>query len=865
MNMKIIFKVFSSFLFPLLFFFSPFSFIAGCASEGETVNDIGEIKIPDGMETTDIADGDIQPETRPDGECLTYEECNGIDDDCDGEIDEDFDLSSDPSNCGWCGFACVTPNGKPGCSNSMCIIESCNEGHYDIDGNPYNGCEYECTKTADSESNAEGNCNDGIDNDCNGRIDNDDPNCNECVPEFCNTEDDDCDTLVDEDFDLRSDPLNCGQCHNVCPNRPNADGICVLGECLLQCHAGYSDLNNNPLDGCEAPCVPSENPSESECNGIDNDCDGQIDEDYTPYTCGQGACETHSVCVRGEETCIPLTPLSPNDTLCDGIDNDCDGQIDEEFAPVTCLGVCRNGARCSGGVEICGPKAEEQDTTCDGIDGDCDRDIDEDYVPYVCGTGACENQSVCSGGVESCTPLPPRSTEDLICDGIDEDCDGNIDEDYRPHQCGIGACTANSTCNNGIEECHPSPPPFPDDSRCNGIDDDCDGRTDEDYVPHTCGQGACTRTSTCSGGIESCIPGTPSPSDRNCDGIDEDCDGYTDEDYIPYTCGVGVCQRNSTCSGGRESCTPGSPTRVDDTCNGIDEDCDGSIDEHYIPYTCGQGVCQRTSTCIGGVQSCSPGSPTGSDNNCNGLDEDCDGATDEHYVPYTCGVGACQRNSTCVGGVPSCTPGSPSTEICNYIDDDCDGTVDEITQTDPNNCGSCGHVCSLPNATAGCSGGTCVVVSCNSGYSNCDSNHNNGCEVNHNNNPPSTSPTYIGQICGDETSTGPTQNQRTEMWYWIKVEECDTIGWPSLNFYVRLTPPSGTDYDLYVYNATSSGSCGSLVASSANAGSTPDIVHIGPWGDNWGSDDERFFCIEVRWFSGASCSNWSLETRSYSF
>jgi hypothetical protein len=479
---------------------------------------------------------------------------------------------------------------------------------------------------------------------------------------------------------------------------------------------------------------------------------------------------------------VPLPPESPTDALCDGIDNDCDGSVDEDFQPVTCVGACVSGARCEGGTEICGPKAEESDITCDGIDGDCDREVDEDYIPYTCGTGVCENQSTCTAGVETCNPRPPRSTEDPTCDARDDDCDGFVDEDYISYSCGVGHCRNSSICDNGSESCTPAPPLATQDLICDGVDEDCDGNTDEDYVPYSCGRGACLAQSTCVAGFEDCTPGSPpAVSDSVCDGIDEDCDGNVDEDYIPYICGLGDCQRNSQCVGSVQSCTPGPQTGNDQNCDGHDNDCDGSTDEGYTPYTCGTGPCSAQSTCIAGVENCTPGSGTpevcngidddcdgncdegwtccagtsvgcatscgttgtetcsstctsgpctppaetcnGMDDDCNGIcdepgccrgatescttscgstgthtcdstcqwgscippteicngvDDDCDGSTDEDYVPWICGMGACIRQSTCTGGVENCTPGTPETEICfNGADDDCDGFEDE--------------------------------------------------------------------------------------------------------------------------------------------------------------------------------------------
>jgi hypothetical protein len=71
----------------------------------------------------------------------TAEACNGIDDDCDGDIDEDWDFQTDPNNCGGCGEICVLPNATPVCNSGQCAIESCDSGYADCDGNPENGCE----------------------------------------------------------------------------------------------------------------------------------------------------------------------------------------------------------------------------------------------------------------------------------------------------------------------------------------------------------------------------------------------------------------------------------------------------------------------------------------------------------------------------------------------------------------------------------------------------------------------------------------------------------------------------------------------------------------------------------------------------
>ena len=135
----------------------------------------------------------------------------------------------------------------------------------------------------------------------------------------------------------------------------------------------------------------------------------------------------------------------------------------------------------------------------------------------------------------------------------------------------------------------------PDDN-CDGIDDDCDAQVDEGHVPSstTCGDGVCAATgvAACVAGqiVDSCSPGEPTGSDMLCDGYDDDCDGSVDESYqgVRTRCGQGACAATGDmeCSDGDviDTCYPGDPIGPDDTCDGIDDDCDGEIDEACGPY-----------------------------------------------------------------------------------------------------------------------------------------------------------------------------------------------------------------------------------------------------------------------------------------
>jgi hypothetical protein len=185
------------------------------------------------------------------------------------------------------------------------------------------------------------------------------------------------------------------------------------------------------------------------CNGIDDDCDGQTDEDAgPPLSCGVGACAaTTPACVNGQpQSCTPGTP-SPE--ICDGIDNDCNGQVDEGFAIGS---ACSNGlgACQASGVTVCAPggagtvcnavPGNPSPEICDGIDNDCNGQVDEGFnVGAACtnGVGACQAAGVivCGpGGTGSFCNATPGTPSPEICDGIDNDCNGQVDEGTQPSE-----------------------------------------------------------------------------------------------------------------------------------------------------------------------------------------------------------------------------------------------------------------------------------------------------------------------------------------------------------------------------------------------------------------------------------------------
>jgi hypothetical protein len=141
---------------------------------------------------------------------------------------------------------------------------------------------------------------------------------------------------------------------------------------------------------------------------------------------------------------------------------------------------------------------------------------------------------------------------------------------------------------------------------CNGIDDDCDGLVDEDYLQTqtTCGLGVCASTGQliCVNGSlqDTCMVGPQEGNDDNCNGIDENCNGTADENYVPVatTCGIGECGATGQliCSADNivNTCTPGLPQQ--EICNGLDDDCDGVVPSNEAD-TDGDGIWDCNDNC----------------------------------------------------------------------------------------------------------------------------------------------------------------------------------------------------------------------------------------------------------------------------
>ncbi len=239
------------------------------------------------------------------------------------------------------------------------------------------------------------------------------------------------------------------------PCEEGAEDICDVGACV-----GTTRCVGGAWTECQAPG--------ERCNGEDDDCDGETDEDFPELggdcSSGVGACAARGAYVCdafGDGVTCDAQPGMPGGEVCDGLDNDCNGETDD--APGvgepcdTGVGICATPGFtvCDDeGDVICGAvAAAPEDEACDGLDNDCDGDVDD--VPGLgddcdVGVGECAvvGTLVCGDDGLVCEGLPSEP-EDEACDGLDNDCNGVADDGDVCNLCGDGELDEGEECDDG--------------------------------------------------------------------------------------------------------------------------------------------------------------------------------------------------------------------------------------------------------------------------------------------------------------------------------------------------------------------------------------------------------------------------------
>ncbi len=371
------------------------------------------------------------------------------------------------------------------------------------------------------------------------------PACNAVVAlaEACNDQDDDCDGETDEDFPTRGEACD--------------------GDDDDKCQGGIFICANDGTLGCTDDATSDV----ERCDGADNDCDGETDESFTDLglscdgpdadSCKDGlmACDGLGIaCDDGPDT------ATSGEELCNGVDDNCNIQVDEGFEDKNqpCDGDdgdgCKDGlftCAADGLGLVCNDDGSSKVELCNELDDDCQNGPDDTFIGKL---GPCDGLDAdeCPDGILVCAPdlVSLACTDDgvskiEVCNDLDDDCDGGTDEDFalKGEDCDSEVDT--DLCETGKWVCGANTLVCDDDAAslsevCNGQDDDCDGLTDgmdgdlaDELNPNQLG--------LCAGSVQACAgaqgyvpdysavagydqPESPNGSyaDENCDGLDGD-------------------------------------------------------------------------------------------------------------------------------------------------------------------------------------------------------------------------------------------------------------------------------------------------------------------------------------------------------
>ena len=654
-----------------------------------------------------IANNTLEACTQPDnyalqsGDCddnneniypSSLEFCDGIDNNCNGQTDENISSSvyfRDEDGDGYgvttaTMTSCVRPVGFAAeagdCNDSDPLI---NPSVSDL----CDGIDNNCNGIQDEDSNSEtyyfDNDGDGYGSTNNvltscielpnyvllpGDCDDNNENINPDSPELCDGLDNNCDGFADENGT-----------DTVFYRDADGDGYGIESNSLTACEQPIGFV---PQAGDCNDTNPNINPDGTElCDDIDNNCNGLTDENTNETTFYRDADgDGFGITADSQIACAPPTGYvleagdcddnNPNVNpataeLCDQLDNNCDGLVDENVSDqefyrdadgdgygstsdfiTACsepLGYTKEAGDCDDSNPDIHPAAQDP---CDGLDNNCNNSIDEDAVVQTYyldqdGDGYGNNNDT----VESCTPpfgyvlqggdcddsnenVHPNGVE--LCDQLDNNCNGELDENV------------NETV-------------FYRDADRDGY-----GNPDNTFVACLPPTGFVLQAGDCNDGDSDINPGTPDL----CDGLDNNCNGSLDEDavmqaYYLDNDGDGFGNDNSRlddcmlpadnyvlqggdCNDDNENIHPNS----EEFCDQIDNNCNGTIDENVLETTY-----YRDS------------------------DGDGFGLTNETLVDCVQPVGYATTPGDCDDNNPEVNPTAP--EVCDNIDNNCDARVDE--------------------------------------------------------------------------------------------------------------------------------------------------------------------------------------------
>ncbi|MCO4746881.1 MAG: hypothetical protein KC912_18940 [Proteobacteria bacterium] len=686
--------------------------LAACKGDDEpAATDTGVVTVDSGDEDRD-GDGVPASEDCDDdpAECgadcspeLTADDCDGYDNDCDDQVDEDngaswyADCDGDGDFSATADVACgeptthscddgAAPDGgytSTAPTTADCDDEDATQNHDDADGDGTSTCDGDC----DDDPNACGSlCEpgnttadtcDGFDVDCDGTIGEDDGRA--WYPD-CDGDGDPSGTGVNACDEPTTSPCTDGQAPDggwtaSVPSSPDCDDE--------DADLNHDDVDTDGESTCDGDCDDDPNACGADCrsdltvdgcDGYDNDCDGGSDEDpdLTWYldddqdgsTVGTGTLQCTSPSSKHVSTASATIDCNDADAALNTRDDDGDGES-------TCAGDCDDDPN------VCGDQCKSTNTLdgCDTYDNDCDGSYDEDpgstvwyldddsdgWIASTTGVGQCT-----SPGAKYTTRLTTVDCNDgdasLNHDDADNDsvstCAGDCDDD--PNACGA-ACSPDLTVD-----------------ACDGENNDCDNQTDED-PPRWFFDGDQDGWTSMAGWVDACdSPGAKYSQDRSlltdCDDVDatanhddEDgdnvssCDGDCDDD--PLACGA-ACSPDLNV----DACDP----------NQYDNDCDDTSDED-APTWFEDDDQDGWSADLTGQASCDAPGPRWSQTASAQADCDDDLASQNHDDAdsdnhSTCDGDCDDDTSTCGAG---CFPGNSADDICDDYNQDCDGDLDE--------------------------------------------------------------------------------------------------------------------------------------------------------------------------------------------